>query len=227
MLDMLKAGVHFGHTNSKWHPNMEPYIYTSKQNVHIIDLETTLKQLEKAVKAVQELTAAGKTVLFVGTKQQAASIIEKYAKECDMPYVTTRWLGGLLTNYKVVSGVPKKLTKLKKDRESGELKKYTKKEQLEFDREIERLESLVGGIESLNKVPDALFVVDVKYEKTAVREALQMNVPIIALCDTNVDPSTVEYPIPANDDAVKSIELVVSFISDAAQQGSSKQVTTK
>lgn len=225
MVDMLKSGAHFGHKKSKWHPNMGPYIFGVKQDTHVIDLEQTVKKLEEAATAAKELAAAGKTILFVGTKQQASPIIEKYAKECGMPYVHTRWLGGYLTNYANVSGVPRQLSKLKQQRESGELEKYTKKERLEFDREIEKLEPVVGGLEEVKKLPDALYVVDLKEEKTAVREAAQMNIPIIAVCDSNVDPEKAAYPIPGNDDAVKSIELFTKVIADAISEGRAAALT--
>jgi small subunit ribosomal protein S2 len=219
LLEMLKSGVHFGHRTSKWHPNMAPFIFTTKQNVHIINLEETEKKLAQTVELVRDMASRGKTILFIGTKRQAAPIVEKYAKAAGMPFVTKRWLGGMLTNFKHIGGVARTLTKLKTQRETGELKKYTKKEQLEFDREIERLEGIVGGIEQLFKMPDAAFIVDLKEEKTALREATQMKVPIIAMCDTNADPRSVEYPIPANDDAVKSIELIVGTIADAIMDG--------
>lgn len=219
LLEMLKSGVHFGHRTSKWHPNMAPFIFTTKQNVHIINLEETEKKLAEATQVMRDMAQRGKTILFIGTKRQAAPIVEKYAKECGMPYISTRWLGGMLTNFKHVAGVARTLTKLKTQRETGELKKYTKKEQLEFDREIERLEKIVGGIEQLFKMPDAVFIVDLKEEKTALRESQQMNVPVIAMCDTNVDPRAVDYAIPSNDDAVKSIELIVSTVADAIMDG--------
>lgn len=219
LTDMLKSGVHFGHKTSKWHPNMAPYIFTTKQDVHIINLESTAQKLEEAMKYVHELAAQNKTVLLVGSKYQAAPIIEKYSKEAGMPFVMHRWLGGTLTNFKTISSVARKLSKLKQQRDTGELKKYTKKEQLEFDREIERLEVIVGGIETLFALPDAVFIVDLKEEKTALREARQMKIPVIAMCDTNVDPRKTEYPIPANDDAVKSIELIVSSLAQAMVEG--------
>ncbi|MBI2411260.1 MAG: 30S ribosomal protein S2 [Candidatus Kerfeldbacteria bacterium] len=224
MLEMLKAGVHFGHRSSKWHPNMGPYIFTTKKNVHIINLEATEQKLKETLQVVQDLAANGKTILFVGTKNQASAVIEKYAKECGMPYITNRWLGGMLTNFKHVSTVARKLTKLKADRESGDLKKYTKKEQLEFDREIERLDSIVGGVENLMKLPDVVFIVDLQEEKTALREAKQLNLPIIAICDSNVDPKQVDYPIPGNDDAVKSIELLVKALAGAVLDGKQNPV---
>lgn len=219
LTEMLKSGVHFGHKTSKWHPNMAPYIFTTKQDVHIIDLEKTAKKLEEAMNYVKELASENKTILFVGTKHQASAIVEKYAKECGMPFVSQRWLGGTLTNFKTISSVARKLTKLKQQNETGELKKYTKKEQLEFTREIERLETIVGGIETLFKAPDAVFIVDLKEEKTALREAQLMKIPVVAMCDTNVDPRKTLYPVPANDDAVKSIELIVSSIASAVSEG--------
>src|SRR3989339_321519 len=219
LLAMLKAGVHFGHKNSKWHPNMEPYIFTTKNSVHIINLEATQKKLEEALKVLADLASQNKTILFVGTKSQATSLVEKYAILCDMPYVVNRWLGGLLTNFSHVAQVPQKLTRLKKDRESGELKKYTKKEQLEFDREIERLDYLVGGIETMTKKPDMVFLVDLVKEKTALREAQQMGIPVTALCDTNTDPRAVDYPIPGNDDATKSIKLMMQAVAEAVNEG--------
>jgi small subunit ribosomal protein S2 len=219
LLDMLKAGVHFGHKTSKWHPNMRPFIFTTKQDVHIINLEATQNYLQKAAEVAKQLAQQGKTILFIGAKRQAAPLVQKYAEECGMPFVSNRWLGGTLTNFKHVSNVPRKLTRLKKDRETGDLKKYTKKEQLEFDREIDRLQILVGGVESLMKLPDAVFIVDLVKEKTALHEAQQMGIPVIAICDTNADPVAVEYPIPANDDAVKAIDFILSYMSQAINEG--------
>lgn len=219
LIELFKAGAHFGHKSSKWHPNMGPYIFTTKNNVHIINLEETQKKLEEALNVLKELGSTGKTVLFVGTKRQAAALVEKYAKACNMPYISTRWLGGMLTNFKTVSSIPRKLTKLKRQREAGELKKYTKKERLGIDREIDKMEHLVGGIEQLEKLPDALFIVDLKEEKTALREVLQLGIPIIAICDTNVNPTDIDYPIPANDDATRSLELIIRLVSEAIQEG--------
>ena len=224
LVDMLKSGVHFGHQKSKRHPNMESYIFTTRNNVNIIDLEQTEELLGKAMEAAKQLAAAGKTILFVGTKNQASAIVKKYAEECGMPFVENRWLGGTLTNFDNVIQVPRKLTKLKKDQESGELGKYTKKEQLEFSREIEKLTETVGGLETLEKLPDAVFIVDLREEKTAMREAVQMKIPVLAVCDTNVDPLHVEYTIPANDDAVKSIELLVGAMASAVTEGKNNPV---
>jgi small subunit ribosomal protein S2 len=198
---------------------MKPYIFTAKSGFHIINLELTQEKLAEALEYVHKLVANGGTVLFLGTKKQAQPIIEKYAKECGMPYITQRWLGGTLTNFNEISHVIKKYVDLKKQRASGQLEKYTKKEQLDFGKEIEKLDGVVGGIETLTRIPDAIFVCDVKREKTAVTEAVKRNVPVIAICDTNVNPDKVNYVIPANDDAVKSLELIIGLISAAVREG--------
>lgn len=226
LMTMLKSGVHFGHQLSRRHPKMKPYIFTSKSGFHIINLEKTQEKLQEALDFTKKVVANGGTILFLGTKKQAQPIIVKYAKECDMPYITERWLGGTFTNFGEISRVVKKFTELKNKKQTGELDKYTKKEKLEFDREIEKLEAIVGGIESLTKIPDAIFVCDVKKEKTAVNEAIKKNIPVIAMCDTNVNPGKVNYCIPANDDAVKSIELITSLISSAVKEGSSEKEKT-
>ncbi len=171
LTEMLKAGVHFGHKASKRHPKMAPFIFTSKNDLCIIDLEKTKEQLEKARELVKDLASQGKIILFVGTKKQAKDLVKKYAQECGMPYVTERWTGGLLTNYAHVSRLMKELRRLKRDQERGELEKYTKKEQVDFQKKIEKLEKVVGGMENMDRIPDALFLVDVKEDKTAVKEA--------------------------------------------------------
>lgn len=219
LLDMLKSGLHFGHKTAKWHPKMAPFIFGSKNDVHIIDLEKTKEKLEVAAKIAMDLASQGKVILFVGTKRQAKPLIEQYAKACGMPFVTERWLGGLLTNFENVSMLPKKLVRLKEQKEKGELVKYTKKEQLEFDREIAKLSRFVGGIESLNKMPDMMFVIDIAEEKTAIREAKSTNTPVIALVDSNTNPDNVTHPIPGNDDATKGIEYVLQVMSSAISEG--------
>jgi len=223
LLTMLKSGVHFGHQNSKRNPKMKPYIFTSKSGFHIIDLEQTQTKLKEALEFVKTIVANGGTILFLGTKKQAQPIIIKYAKQTNMPYITVRWLGGTFTNFNEISRVVKRLTKLKTDKKEGKLEKYTKKEKLEFDREIEKLDNIVGGIEEMSKVPDAIFVVDVKKEKTAVLEAQKKNIPIVAMCDTNVNPDRITYCIPANDDAVKSIELITGLVAEAVEEGASSK----
>jgi small subunit ribosomal protein S2 len=213
--EMLKAGVHFGHQSSKWHPKMKPFIFTEKGGVHVINLEETQVQLEKALQSVRETVSAGGTVLFVGTKTQAKDIVKAAAISCGSPFIVSRWLGGTLTNSPSVLGLAKKLRKLKEEKESGALSKYTKKEQLNITREIIRLDEVVGGIEKMEKIPDAIFVVDIKTEKTAVLEAQRRGVPVIAICDTNVNPDLVTLPIPANDDASNSIKLIVDLVAAA------------
>lgn len=197
---------------------MSPFIFDTKQGISIIDLEKTKEKLEEALGVVKSLSSQGKTILFIGTKRQAKEIVRKYAEECGMPYLVERWIGGLFTNFNNVIRLSQKLTKLKKAQETGGLKKYTKKEQLNFEREIKKLEKIVGGIESLNKLPDAIFVVDIKEDKTAVLEAKRRNVPIIAVCDTNVNADQVDYPIPANDDAVKSITYITKMVADTISE---------
>lgn len=217
--ELLKAGVHFGHALSKRHPKMAPYIFSERNGVHIINLEKTVEQLNAALEFARHCGSTGQKLVFVGTKEQAQAIVKAAAIGCGMPYVTTRWLGGTITNFSVLKKLLKKYHDLLRKKEKGELGKYTKKEQLEFEREIIRLEESVGGIASLEKIPDALFVVDVKYEDTAVREAKKKRVPIIALCDTNVNPTDIACCIPGNDDATRSIELITNAIAAAVQEG--------
>jgi len=219
ILELLQAGVHFGHQKGRWHPKMEPYIFTERNGVHIIDLEKTIAKLEIAAEFASKVAQNGGVILFVGTKKQGQKIIEKYAKESGMPFITERWVGGLFTNYATVSKLIKKLRSLKEQRDSGALAKYTKKEQVMIGKEIERLHKMVGGLENMTKMPDAVFILDVKKEKTAVAEARKRKVPIIAFCDTNINPEILTYPIPANDDAVNSIELIIKVIAEAIKDG--------
>ncbi len=225
LMTMLKSGVHFGHQLSKRHPKMKPYIFTSKSGFHIINLEATQEKLTEALAFVNKVVANGGTILFLGTKKQAQPIVQKYAKACGMPYLTERWLGGTFTNFGEIVQVVRKYTKFKQQKATGEIKKYTKKEQLEITREIEKLDKIVGGIETMTKVPDAIFIVDIKREKTAVAEAIKKNIPVIAICDTNVNPDLITYCIPANDDAVKSIELITGLISQEIQEAANKKAT--
>ncbi|HMB26365.1 MAG TPA: 30S ribosomal protein S2 [Patescibacteria group bacterium] len=225
--DLMKAGVHFGHLKSRWHPKMEPYIFTVKNGVHIINLEKTQEALKEALDFVRKTVADSGTVLFLGTKPQAQEIVKKAAVECGMPYVVYRWLGGTLTNASSVLGVIKKYRKLKADQASGALDKFTKKEQLMIKREIEKLDRDVGGLEQLNKVPEAIFIVDVKKEKTAFREAVKRNIPVISFCDTNVNPDKIDYPIPANDDAINSIKMITELMAKAVKEGQALKKTDK
>ena len=219
LLTMLKAGVHFGHQLSKRHPKMEPYIFGAKNGFHIINIEETQVKLKEALEFVKKIVSNGGTILFLGTKKQAHAIITKAAQDCGMPYVNERWLGGTFTNFSSLSKLIGKYRNLKESRARGELDKYTKKERLDFDREIEKLEKSVGGIAPLTKIPDAIYICDVKKAKTAVREAMRKNIPIVATCDTNANPDNINYPIPANDDAIKSIELITNLIAEAVKEG--------
>lgn len=223
LVDMLKVGVHFGHRASKWHPNMEPYIFTERGGVHIINLELTLKKMEEAGEFLKKIGMVGGTLLFVGTKSQAQKLIAAKAEECQMPYVSQRWIGGTLTNFGTVRGRVRHYLDLVAKQESGELKKYTKKEQSEFNKEIGDLKIKVGGLVKMEKLPDAVFILDIRHEKTALREAVKRGIPVVAVCDTNVNPSGIQYVIPANDDALKSIDMLVNFVAESFKEGASLQ----
>lgn len=198
---------------------MKPFIFTARNGIHIINLEQSLEQLKVAQNFLRDITSKGGTILFVGTKRQAKESVERHAKDSGSLYITERWLGGLFTNFGIVSKLVQRLRKLTEDKKAGNLEKYTKKERLRFDEEIEKLEKLVGGIRELRALPQAVVIIDIKTEKTALREAKKVGLPIVAMVDTNTDPEGITYPIPANDDATKSIELVVSFLADAAKEG--------
>ena len=210
--DMLGAGVHFGHKTSKWNPKMEQYIFTVRNNVHIIDLEKTLKKLKKALEFIQKIKKEKGIIIFVGAKIAVKEITKQSAEECKMPFVTERWIGGTLTNFKVISKRLKYYRDLEKDQETGELKKYTKKEQHDFGVKLQRLNQQFGGIKNLIKLPDALLVIDTNKENLAVKEARMKGIPIIGLCDTNADPTLIDYPIPVNDDAISSLKLILGVI---------------
>lgn len=221
--EMLATGMHFGHRASRWHPSMAPYIIAERNNVHILDLDQTRAKLETALEFIRNLVAKGGVLLFVGTKEQAKVLTREKAESVGMPVVFERWLGGTITNFSVIHQLIKRLKDLKGQRERGELAKYTKKEQLEFSREIEELEAKVGGIAALDKLPDALFVIDIKNESTAIREAKRKKIPVVGICDSNSDPTGIDYVIPANDDAVKSIEMITGLVAEAVQEGKSVQ----
>lgn len=217
--ELLKAGVHFGHKVSKWHPKMAQYIYGNKNGVHVINLEKTAECLEKALGYIKTLASQGKIILFTATKEQIKETTKTSAENCGMPYVSNHWIGGLLTNFKELQKRIKHLTKLEDDKDHGKLKKYTKKEQSDFDTEIKKLNKMFGGVKKIEKIPDAIFVMDIKREKTAICEARKKKIPIIAVVDTNVNPELVDYPIPANDDAFKSLEIIIKAVSEAVQEG--------
>lgn len=219
LVDMLKSGAHFGHKKSKRHPKMTPFIFTTKDEISIIDLEKTVEYLKRALEFVESTARAGGTILFVGVKNQGKDTIKEKALSCGMPYVHSRWLGGTLTNFLIIGKMIKKYKKYKESIEKGEFAKYTKKEQLDISREVEELDGLIGGIATLTKLPDAIFILDLRKDRTAHAEARRKKIPIVALCDTNTNPETVDYPIPANDDAAKSILMFVGLVADAVNQG--------
>jgi small subunit ribosomal protein S2 len=219
MKALLESGVHFGHRTHKWHPAMKPYIFTERNSIHIIDLQKTVKALETAYNLVRDTVAEGGTVLFVGTKRQAQETIQNEALRCGMPYVTTRWLGGMLTNWRTIRQRINELDRLERMRDRGDFERITKKEALILSRQIERLEILLGGIRKMIGLPDLLFVVDVRREATAIHEANLLSIPVVAMVDTNCDPRDVDYVIPSNDDAIRAIKLLVSKIADAVVEG--------
>ena len=219
---MLKAGVHFGHQTRFWNPKMENYIFGDRNKVHIINLEKTLELLKPSIDFCTQLAASNNRILFVGTKRAASRVIKEEAERCNMPYVNYRWLGGMLTNYKTVRSSIRRLEILKTQEEEGKFESLTKKEVLGIKREMDKLERSIGGIKNMGGLPEALFVVDVKNEKIAVSEARKMGIPIIGIVDTNSDPDCVDYIIPGNDDAIRSVSLLTRIISNACLEGASK-----
>jgi small subunit ribosomal protein S2 len=219
MKALLESGVHFGHRTHKWHPGMKPYIFTERNGIHIIDLQKTAKSLEQAYGLVRDIVASGGSVLFVGTKRQAQDTIQGEATRSGMPFVTNRWLGGTLTNWRTIRGRINEMERLMTMRDKGDFGRLTKKEILIINRNIERLDSLLSGLRGLSKLPEALFVVDVHREATAIHEANLLGIPVVAMVDTNCDPRNVDYVIPSNDDAIRAIKLVVGKIADAVLEG--------
>ena len=219
MKALLESGVHFGHRTNKWNPKMRPYIFTERNGIHILDLQQTVKLLEEAYEKVRDCVANGGTILFVGTKRQAQETIQDEAERCGMPYVNQRWLGGTLTNWSTIQQRIVELNRLEKMVESGEINQLTKKEGLLIQREINRLQTRLSGIRNMKRLPDMLFIVDLEREATAAHEANIKGIPIVAMVDTNCDPTLVDYVIPANDDAIRAIKLIVSQIADAVIEG--------
>jgi len=217
--EMLKAGVHFGHQTSRWHPKMAPYIFGVRGGIHVIDVQKTQERLEKSLAYISGVVARGGNVLFVGTKKQITGVVKKSAESCGMPYINNRWLGGTFTNFSEIQNLIKTYLDLKDKRDKGELKKYTKLEQLQFDRKIEDLDEKIGGISTLKKLPDAIFVFDVRNEKTAIYEAKKSGVKVIAVCDTNINPADIDHVIPANDDSIRSLEMMGTLVAAAVEEG--------
>ncbi len=220
---LLESGAHFGHKTSRWHPKMAPFIHSKRGGNHIIDLTKTVSRLEEALKFLENTTAEGKQVLLVGTKRQAQDIVKKAAERTGMPYVVERWLGGMLTNRTTINGRIKHLKDLESKMESGQLaSKYNKLELQRFQEEIDELNHLYGGVKNLAVRPGVIFITDVIHDMNAVREARKLKIPVIAMVDTNADPSDIDYPIPSNDDAIKAIQLITDYAVAAIEAGRSK-----
>lgn len=217
--DLLDAGVHFGHMTRKWHPAMAPYIFMERNGIHVIDLNKTLVCLDRASEALRKIAKTGRKIMFVATKKQAQEVVASEAQRIKMPYVTERWLGGMLTNFATIRKSIKKLSSIERMMGSEAFKNLAKRERLMKTREKDKLERLLGGISDQVRLPAALFVVDIKREHIAIKEAQRLNIPVFAIVDTNSDPNLVDFPIPANDDAFKSIQLLVSSIANAIEEG--------
>ena len=221
--ELLAAGAHFGHKTSRWHPKMAPYIHSKRNGAHIINLEKTVEALDNALPELTKLAAKGEKILFVGTKKQLKDLVKTSAESVDMPYVTVRWVGGMLTNVDTVNKQIQKLKSLEKRMATGELeKRYNKLEVQRFQEEIDMLNERYGGIKSMNKQPVAVIVTDMVQDKNAIKEAKTLGIPVFAIADTNVDPTGVEYPIPANDDAIKSVQAILDYFVAAIKDGKAK-----
>jgi len=219
MKDLLECGVHFGHQKRRWNPKMKKYIFGVRKNIYIIDLQQTLRHIKYVYNIVRDAAMEGKTILFVGTKKQAVEAVKEHATRCGMPYVNQRWLGGMLTNFKTIQKSIRKLEIIEKMQESGQVNLLTKKERLILERRRAKLEKVLGGIRHMKKLPDMLFIIDTVKEKIAVAEANKLGIPIVAPVDTNCDPDLVDYPIPGNDDAIRSVNLFCKTIADAIIEG--------
>ena len=216
---LLEAGVHFGHHTRRWNPKMAPYIFTERNGIYIIDLQKTVKKLDEAYNFIREVSANGGEVLFVGTKKQAGDSIKEEAERCGMHYVNARWLGGMMTNFKTIQKRIDRLAQLRKMEEDGTFELLPKKEVVKLKLEIEKLEKFIGGIKQMKTLPAALFIVDPKKEKIAVSEARKLNLPIVAIVDTNCDPDEVDYVIPGNDDAIRAVKLIAGAMANAVMEG--------
>lgn len=222
LTELIESGAHFGHLTRRWNPKMKPYIFMEKNGIHIIDLKKTQQAIEAAAQAMTEIVSTGKRILFVGTKKQAKSTIAAEARRSDSNWVSERWLGGMLTNFSTIRKSIKRLQNIEKMESDGTFEKITKKERLFLTREKDKLRKVLDGVETLAKIPGALFIVDIKKESIAVKEALRLNIPIFAIVDTNCDPDPIDYIIPANDDASRAIEIITKVIADAVIEGNAK-----
>jgi small subunit ribosomal protein S2 len=219
MKQLLEAGVHFGHQTRRWNPKMAPYIFTERNGIYIIDLQKTVKKLEEAYEFVKQLSMDDGTILFVGTKKQAQDSVKEEAERCGMYYVNQRWLGGMLTNFKTIRGRIERLKALEKMEEDGTFDVLPKKEVIKLKKEQEKLEKYLGGIKDMSRLPSALFIVDPKKEAIAIAEAKSLDIPVVAIVDTNCDPEEVDYAIPGNDDAIRAVKLIASKMADAVIEG--------
>ncbi|MBR6816933.1 MAG: 30S ribosomal protein S2 [Clostridia bacterium] len=219
MKQLLEAGVHFGHQTRRWNPKMKQFIFTERNGIYIIDLQKTVKKVNEAYFFIRDVALSGKPILFVGTKKQAQESVESEAKRCGQHFVSNRWLGGMLTNFKTIKTRINKLENIEKMEETGDINLLPKKEVIKLMNEKEKLEKNLGGIRNLNEMPGALFVVDPRKEKIAVAEAHKMGIPVVAIVDTNCDPDEIDYPIPGNDDAIRAVKLIVSKMADAILEG--------
>ncbi len=220
---LLEAGSHFGHQTRKWNPKMKPYIFGERNGIYIIDLKRTLIELDRSYSFIKNVAAKGGIILFVGTKKQAQEPIKEEAERAGMPYVNQRWLGGMMTNFVTIRARVQRMEEIEKMIEDGSMELLPKKEQILLNKELDKLQKNLGGIRDMHKLPQALFVVDTKREEIAIAEARRLHIPVVATLDTNSDPDVVEYGIPVNDDAIRSVQLVVSLMADAALAGSSKE----
>ena len=225
MKQLLEAGVHFGHQTRRWNPKMAEYIYMERNGIYIIDLQKTVKKLEEAYNFVRDIAANGQTILFVGTKKQAAEAVKEEASRVGMYYVNARWLGGMLTNFKTMRTRIDRLAQLKKMQEDGTFDMLPKKEVMKHLGEIEKLEKYLGGVKEMNRLPGALFIVDTRKERNAIAEAHKLGIPVVAIADTNCDPDEIDYPIPGNDDAIRAIKLIASIMANAMIEGKQGEVT--
>ena len=219
MKSLLEAGVHFGHQTRRWNPKMAPYIYTERNGIYIVDLQKTVKKLEEAYNFVKDVAASGKTVLFVGTKKQAQEAIKEEATRCSMFYVNSRWLGGMLTNFKTMRGRVDRMNQLKKMEEDGTFDMLPKKEVIKLMHEQEKLEKYLGGVKDMKQLPGAVFVVDPRKEHNAIAEARKLKIPVVAIVDTTCDPDEIDYVIPGNDDAIRAIRLISGVMANAVTEG--------
>ena len=225
--EMLDAGVHFGHMKRKWNPKMSPYIFAEKKGIHIIDINKTINELERSAKAIKEIAKSGRKIVFVATKKQAREIVKSAAESVNMPFVTSRWLGGMMTNFSTIRKSIKKMEKIDSMLKDKSLTSITKKERLTLSREKAKLFKVLGGIARLNRLPSAMYIVDISQEHLAVKEANKLGITTFAMVDTNVNPNDVNFPIPANDDSTKSIELITAYLTNAIKEGLEERAKAK